>query len=405
MRPLRSLMLALAASLALPALPAARAADAQPIVIVHIYGKSGPLAVYGNQLQRGLELGLDYATHGTGEVLGRKIRLEMFDDQGKAGRARALFQQELARPQVALAVGPVNSGNVLAVLPLAQQYRKIVMPEGVADSITGKDFNPYVFRIARNSSQDAIAQALSLGGKGVCASVLAPDYAFGHDGAAAFKTALESVGGRLVSEVFLPGDTTDFTAGGERLINALKGTSGCSAKDIFVIWAGSANPFGGLQALNPQAAGIHITSGGNILQALALYKPVVGMQGAAYYYYKLPHNKVNDWLVAQHFKRYKSPPDFFTCQGFAEAQAIVEALRKAGSTSTPALIKVLSGMRFESPKGEIYIRPQDHQAMQDMYHFEVALDPAATFSGGVTLKLVKVIHASQMQVPIENRHD
>ena len=45
MRPLRSLMLALAASLALPALPAARAADAQPIVIVHIYAKSGPLAV------------------------------------------------------------------------------------------------------------------------------------------------------------------------------------------------------------------------------------------------------------------------------------------------------------------------------------------------------------------------
>lgn len=381
----------------------AQAADTAPIVIAHIYGKSGPLAVYGDQLQRGLELGLDYATGGTDEVLGRKIEIEVMDTQGKAGRARALFQQALGDDRVALTVGPVNSGNVLAVLPLAAQYRKIIMPEGVADAITGKDFNPYVFRIGRNSSQDAIAQAISLGGKGVCASVLAPDYAFGHDGATAFKTALDGLGGRVISEEFLPGNTTDFTAGGERLINTLKGVTGCNGKYIFVIWAGSANPFGGLQALNPGAAGIRITSGGNILQALALYKPVVGMQGAAYYYYKLPHNKVNDWLVAEHFKRYKSPPDFFTCQGFAEAQAIVAAMKKAGSTATPKLMKALEGLRFESPKGEIYIRPQDHQAMQDMFHFEVVLDPAATYSGGVSLKLISVIKASQMHVPIENR--
>jgi branched-chain amino acid transport system substrate-binding protein len=381
----------------------AQAADTSPIIIAHIYGKSGPLAVYGDQLQRGLELGLDYATGGTDEVLGRKIKIEVMDTQGKAGLARALFQQALGDDRVALTVGPVNSGNVLAVLPLAAQYRKIIIPEGVADAITGKHFNPYVFRIGRNSSQDAIAQAISLGGKGVCASVLAPDYAFGHDGATAFKTALEGLGGRVISEEFLPGNTTDFTAGGERLINTLKGVNGCNGKYIFVIWAGSANPFGGLQALNPGAAGIRITSGGNILQALALYKPVVGMQGAAYYYYKLPHNKVNDWLVAEHFKRYKSPPDFFTCQGFAEAQAIVAAIKKAGSAATPKLMKALEGLRFESPKGEIYIRPQDHQAMQDMFHFEVVLDPAATYSGGVSLKLISVIKASQMHVPIENR--
>lgn len=388
--------------LGLLAAPSAPAAQGGPIVIAHIYGKSGPLAAYGQQLQRGLELGLDYATAGKDEVLGRKIRIEAMDDQGQAARARALFQQALSDDKVALAVGPVNSGNVLAVLPLAAQYKKIVMPEGVADSITGKDFNPYVFRIGRNSSQDAIAQALALGGKGVCASVLAPDYAFGHDGATAFKTALEGVGGRVISEVFLPGNTTDFTSGGERLINSLKGASGCSGKYIFVIWAGAANPFGGLQALNPGASGIKITSGGNILQALALYKPVVGMQGAAYYYYRLPHNKVNDWLVAEHLKRYHSPPDFFTCQGFAEAQAIVAAIEKAGSTDTPKLMKALQGLSFESPKGPITIRPQDHQAMQDMYHFEVALDPKATESGGVALKLVNVIRASQMHVPVEN---
>lgn len=381
----------------------ASAATKEPIKIAHIYMKTGILAPYGQQLQRGLELGFDYATKGTNQVRGRKIEILQMDDQGKAGLTRALFQKAYGDDKVTMAIGPISSGLGLAVEPIAAQYRKIVMPEGVADSITGKNYNRYVVRIARNSSQDAIAQAIAIGGKGTCAATLAQDYAFGHDGADAFKEALTKLGGRVVTEEFLPVKTTDFTAGGERVINALKGLKDCSGKYIFVIWAGTANPFGGLAALNPEKEGIHITSGGNILPALALYKPVVGMQGGAYYYYKLPHNKVNDWLVKEHFKRYHAPPDFFTCQGFAEAQAIVAAIEKAHSTDTDALIKALEGLRFDSPKGPIYIRPQDHQAMQNMYHFKVALDPEQTWSGGVTLKLVGVIKASQMHVPIENK--
>ncbi|HYW92547.1 MAG TPA: substrate-binding domain-containing protein [Gammaproteobacteria bacterium] len=384
-------------------LPALAWGAGNPIKIAHIYDQTSLLSAYGQQLQRGLELGFDYATHGTDEVLGRKIDLIRMDDQLKASRARALFQQAYGDDDVTLAVGPISSGIGLAVLPIAKQYQKIIIPEGVADSITGKDWNRYVFRIGRNSSQDAIAQAISIGGKGACAATIAQDYAFGHDGATAFKTALTKLGGKVVDEEFLPIKTTDFTAGGEKVINALRNAKGCpSGKYIFVIWAGGANPFGGLAALNPQRYGIHITSGGNILKALALYKPVVGMQGGAYYYYKLPHNKVNRWLIREHMKRFHSPPDFFTCEGFAEAQAIVAALKKAGSTDTDKLIKAFEGLTFESPKGRIHIRPQDHQALQNMYHFKVALDKNATASGGVTLKLVRVIKADQMDVPIKN---
>jgi branched-chain amino acid transport system substrate-binding protein len=400
---LTRLFMVVATAASLLAVGHASAADNGPIKIAHIYMKTGLLAPYGQQLQRGLELGFDYATHGTDKVLGRKIEILQMDDQGKAGLTRALFQQAYGDDKVTMAVGPIFSGLALAAEPIAAQYGKIIMPEGVADSITGKNYNPYVVRIARNSSQDAIAQAIAIGGKGACAATLAQDYAFGHDGADAFKTALTKLGGRVVMEEFLPVDTTDFTAGGERVINALKGLKGCSGKYLFVIWAGTANPFGGLASLNPEKDGIHITSGGNILPALALYKPVVGMQGGAYYYYKLPHNRVNDWLVKEHFERYHSPPDFFTCQGFAEAQAIVAAIKKARSTNTNKMIKAFEGLRFESPKGPIYIRPQDHQAMQNMYHFKVALDPKETWSGGVTLKLVSVIKASQMHVPIENK--
>lgn len=382
---------------------AAGTAFAKDIKIAHVYDKTGVLAPYGQQLQRGLELGLEYATHGTDKVLGRKIDILQMDTQLNAGRTRALVEKAYADDNVTMVVGPISSGLDLAVLPLAQRYHKIIMPEGVADSITGSHWNRYVVRMERNSSQDAYSMALAIGGKGVCAATVAQDYAFGHDGASSFKTALTNLGGRVVDEEFLPFNTTDFTAGGEKVINALRNAKGCKAKDIFIVWAGEANPFGGINALNPRRYGIHITTGGNILPALALYKPVVGMKGGAYYYYKLPHNKVNDWLVKKHFQKYHSPPDFFTCVGFTEGQAIVAAIRKARSTNTDALIKAFEGLKLMTPKGPMYIRPQDHQAMQNMYAFTVALNPHETWSGGVTLKLDRVIKAGEMNIPIENK--
>lgn len=378
-------------------------ASAKDIKIAHIYGKTGVLAAYGEQLERGLELGFAYATNGTDRVMGRKIDILQMDTQLNAGRTRALVKKAYGDDDVTMVVGPIASGLDLAVLPLAKQYKKIIMPEGVADSITGSHWNRYVVRMERNSSQDASSIALAIGGKGVCAASIAQDYAFGHDGATAFKTALTRVGGRVVDEEFLPFKTTDFTAGGEKVINALRDAQGCKNKYIFIVWAGTANPFGGISALNPQRYGIHITTGGNILAALAMYKPAVGMKGGAYYYYKLPQNPVNAWLVKKHFQKYHTPPDFFTCVGFTEAQAIVAAIKKAGNTDTEALIKAFEGLKLETPKGPMTIRPQDHQAMQNMFAFTVSLDPKETWSGGVTLKLDRVIQASEMDIPIENK--
>lgn len=377
-------------------------ASAQDIAIAHIYGKTGAMAAYGQQLQRGLELGIDYATKGTNKVLGRDIKILEMDTQLNAGRTRALFQQAYGDDDVALAVGPISSGLSLAALPIARQYQKIIMPEGVADSITGSKFNRYVVRIQRDSSQDAIAQAIAIGGKHACAATIAQDYAFGHDGAEAFKQALQGMGGKLVAEEFLPVNATDFTAGGEKVINALKNATDCpSGKYIFIVWAGPSNPFTGLEALNPEQYGIRLTSGGNILAGLALYGPV--HDGATFYYYKLPHNAVNDWLVKQHLSRYGTPPDLFTAIGFEEGQAIVHAIAKAKSTDTDKLLQAFEGLHFQGATGPITIRPEDHQAMRDMFHFKVAKDPAASESGGVTLELVDVIEASRMKVPVRNK--
>ena len=51
--------------------------------------------------------------------------------------------------------------------------------------------------------------------------------------------------------------------------------------------------------------------------------------------------------------------------------AVVEAIKKAGGTDTEKLIAAMEGMSFETPKGTMTFRKEDHQAMQSMYHFRI----------------------------------
>jgi branched-chain amino acid transport system substrate-binding protein len=134
---------------------------------------------------------------------------------------------------------------------------------------------------------------------------------------------------------------------------------------------------------------------------MTAYKQFPGKEGATYYYFAIPKNPANNWLITEHYRRYKTPPDFFTAGGMAAAMAAVEALKKTGGdTKSDKLIEVMEGMAFETPKGKMVFRKEDHQAMQSMYHFRIKVDPA--FPWGVP-ELVREIPASEMDVPIRNK--
>ena len=375
--------------------PLAWSADKE-IRIAHVYSRTGPLEAYGKQTQTGLMMGLEYATGGTMMVDGKKIVVIEKDDQGKPDMGKSLLATAYSDDKADLAIGPTSSGVALAMLPVAEEYKKILLVEpAVADSITGDKWNKYIFRTGRNSSQDAISNAVALDKPGTVIATLAQDYAFGRDGVKAFKEAVHKA--KIVHEEYLPANTTDFTAGAQRLIDALKNQPG--RKVIWIVWAGAGNPFK-IADLDLKRYGIEIATGGNILPAMVSYKQFPGMEGATYYYFGIPKNPVNDALVSMHYKEFKSPPDFFTAGGFSAAMAIVTALKKTnGDTSAAKLIKTMEGMSFDTPKGKMTFRKEDHQAMQSMYHFKIKVDPA--FAWGVP-ELVHEIKPEEMQVPIRN---
>jgi branched-chain amino acid transport system substrate-binding protein len=401
-RPLSILTLTLTLALA-AAFPLAALAQAGPagkdIKIAHVYSKTGALEAYGKQTATGFAMGLDYATGGTMTVAGRKLVVIEKDDQGKPDLGKSLLAAAYGDDKVDIAVGPTASPVALAMLPVAEEYKKLLLVEpAVADSITGDKWNKYIFRTGRNSSQDAISNAVAMDKAGTNLVTLAQDNAFGKDGVKAFKESIRKA--RLVHEEYLPAGTTDYTAGLQRIIDKLKDQPG--RKMVWVVWAGANSPFSKFAELELQKRyGIELATGGNILPAMVAYKQFPGMEGALYYYFGIPKNPVNEWLVANHYSKYKAPPDFFTAGGMSAAIAVVEALKKTkGDTGTDKLIAAMEGMSFETPKGRMTFRKEDHQAMQSMYHFKIKVDPA--FAWGVP-ELIHEIKPEEMNVPIKNK--
>jgi branched-chain amino acid transport system substrate-binding protein len=344
----------------------------QAIKVGVLTTQTGPLDYYGTMQVRGLELGLDYATGGSRQVAGRPIELVIEDDAGDpttAGRkARELIEQQ----GIHILQGCVSSAATLVVAGVAQEYRRVLLVEpAAADSITGENWNRYVFRTAASVWQDAAAggrYAVEHLGKTFC--YLAPDYIFGRQSSAAWRQIIEGHGGETLADVLVPPDTTDFRPFLRQILDT-------GAEVLVQSWSGAAyRPlFSQMRELGIFER-MKVTGGlGDREARHALGMDAAGMVGICKYSYILPQNPVNDWLTEKHLERHGEPPDLFTSGGFAAGVALVEALKRTeGNPDADKLIPVMEGMTFEGPKGTYTFRREDHQALQPMYVVEMVPD-------------------------------
>lgn len=368
----------------------------EPIKIGVLASKTGALEAYGKQTLRGFELGLDYATEGKMEVAGRKIEFIVEDTETKPEVAVQKATKLLEEDKVDFLVGSSSSADTLAVLPLAEEYQKVMVVEpAAADSITGSEFNKYIFHSARNSSQDAVAGAAAIAKKGVKIATLAPDYAFGRDGVAAFKEAAKKLGAEIVKEEYADPAATDFTSNIQKIVDA-------KPDYLFVVWAGANSPWKQLSDMKVQEKGIKISTGAPDIAALSTMEPLIGMEGFTVYYHDLPKNKINDWLVSEHKKRFNGDvPDLFTPGGMSAAISIVEALKKTnGDADSAKLIQTMEGMSFDTPKGKMTYRKEDHQALQTLYAIKLEKKDGVSYPVPV---LIRELSPEETAPPIRNK--
>lgn len=374
---------------------ATRLTCAEPVKVGLITDASGSLAIYGAHILRSFMLGMEYMAGAPGSA-GEKfdfnttkentfkvddceIQIFVRDDASNPQNTATIARELIDVNKVNILVGTVSSGATATLQGIALENKiPLIVAPAAANDITGKDFNIYTFRVSRNNYQDAMNVCTYLTKQYKKFVQIAPDYAFGRGSAAAFRDACGVLGGEfVVDDIFAPADTTDFTPYMERILNS-------GAEAYIVTWAGSgfvplfqaANDLGVNEKMSLASAFID-----NALMPV-FFSGAIGSTSGIVYHYTAPKNPANDFLVANTKPRYGVNPDIFDADGMNAAILLVEALRKTGGdVSGEALIKAMEGISFEGPKGTVYIRPEDHVAIQDMYILKLTnlTDPDAKF--------------------------
>jgi branched-chain amino acid transport system substrate-binding protein len=370
---------------------------------------SGSMALYGLQQQRGFQMGLEYMSGGKTDdqgryiIANRPVEVIVKDDEGDSEKAVALALEMIEKDGIELIQGPVSSLSAIALTNVALENEIILMIDPAASYfMTGAYFNPYVFRTSRTSFDDTLVIAKYLiENVGPNFAHIGVDNAFGLGSGAALKYSVEKFGGELIADIYAPFDTTDFTPYIQQAMDS-------GAENLFLTWSGTGyvtlfQNLADMGALETLTVGTGF--GDNASFAAVFGEDTLNSIGLNVYHYTVPDNAVNDWLVENHFERYKDEadgainayPDLFTAGGMASAIALATALEATdGDTSGEAMIPALEGLMFEGPKGTYYIRPEDHVCLQPMNILQlVNLNPDLDGDGINEYKFFETIYVSE----------
>ncbi|HZI98427.1 MAG TPA: substrate-binding domain-containing protein [Actinomycetales bacterium] len=360
--------------------------SSEPFKVGLVYSQTGPLATYGEHYMAGFEVGLDYATDGTGEIDGRPIEVTEADDAGDPAKAVSAATDLIGQGYQVIA-GSTASGVALQVAPLAEE-NEILFVSGPAatDGVTG--INDYTFRSGRQTYQDILTAASYVGDPaGKAITVFAQDSAFGQANAAAV-TAVLGGAGATVSQILVPPTATDLTPFALQAADA-------SPDLLFVAWAGT-NATQMWQSLDQQGAfdASTVVTGLDITATYPVFAPVVGeLQFLSHFFPGAGDNEAYAALEAG-LAEQDLLPELFTNDGFVAAQMIVHALSEGGD-DVDAMVDALEGWEFTGPKGAMTIRAEDHATLQPMFTAKLVDDGDA-----LTAELIDTLDPEAVAPPV-----
>ncbi|MGR2753127.1 substrate-binding domain-containing protein [Agromyces arachidis] len=362
-------------------------ADAAPVAIGMITSQTGPLAAYGEAYTAGFEAGLDYATDGTGAVDGRELEITWEDDQGNPDTAVAKAKDLIGQGTMILA-GTVVSGIATSLAEQAEQNEVLYISGPAAtDAVTG--VNEYTFRSGRQTYQDVATAGTFIGdpaGKKIV--VFAQDTAFGQGNLAGVEGVLGGQGAE-VEGVLVAEDATEFTPFAQQIIAAQPDL-------VFVAWAGASS---GAMWTSLQQQGVFdattVVTGLGDVATYQAYGDASGDISFLNHYFGGAAGTEVEAAMIEHLEEAGAEPDLFSVDGFVAAQMIVQAVREGGGDDVESMIDALEGWTFDSVKGEVTVRAEDHALIQPM--FQVAL---AEGDAGWEPELVETVDADTVAPPV-----
>ncbi|MGD0238064.1 MAG: ABC transporter substrate-binding protein [Syntrophorhabdales bacterium] len=370
-------------------------AQEKPIKLGVMFVSSGPMGGYGKHGFQAVQLAID-EINAAGGILGRKVTALTADSKMQPPLGVEIAKRYILQEKVDFIIGPTSSGVAAALSPVITEHKMIlVLTQAAADSLTGAQFNPYMFSTLSNAMMHSRAGAYFVADKPykrwMC---IGPNYNYGWDSWASFKSKLKELRPdvEFVGELWPKLTEPDYTEFIKKISDAKPDA----------VWS----PLWGMDAVNfiKQALPLKLFDkikfafpDGAALETLApLGKDMPeGIYAAARYFFLTPDSEMNRKFVKSYYDRFKEWPDYMAEETYAGVYFIKAAVERAGTTDTEKVIKAVERepLAWESPEGWKIVRAQDHSVVEDVVWGETKYSDKYGFA---ILKNMQAIQAEQI---------
>jgi len=299
-----------------------------------------------------------------GGVLGRPVAILEADDASNVQTALKAATKFIKEDRVDFLMGTFNGDVALAVADLAKKENKLFMVTGAhVMDLSGAGCNSHTFVFMPNANMMARSVAPHLvKAYGTKCYMVTADTVDGKATLAAMTDALKANGAEVLGTTVTPFGTTDFTA-------AL--TEAKNAKPTLIVlnlygWdlVNALKTYAKLELAKEKIGVGGMISGEQIGRPLG-YANNAGIWGLIW------DPKINTdsskRFIQGVIDKYNHTPTSRCYLGYAAITQILEAVQRAGTTDTAAVIKTLEGHEFDGCKvGKSYFRAWDHQHVQDV---------------------------------------
>ena len=364
-------LIGLAAAFAFAAAPAL--ADEKPIVIGVPVGLSGANSVVAPSVVQSAELAVE-EINAKGGVLGRQLKLEVADDASGAAGAQKAFDSLIYQKKVDVLISMETSAARNAGLPAVTKGK---VPYIYTSFYEGKSCNKNMFVNAWVPEQQVPPVVDAFKQKGAQTYFLiGSDYAFGRGMLAFTKTYIETVGGKVVGEEYLPMDGSDWTAIISKLkdskADALVTSTAGGAPNVTLTkqlrGAGVSLPYANLAVDEGTAKSMGADAEGIYLSA----SYVTGIDS--------PENKTFLAAMEKKFGSGLKTPNDLSVPQYEAVYLYKAAVEKAGGTETAKVLEALPQVSVTGPRGVIKMDKQHHAALT-MYLGQVQGDGSVKVVG------------------------
>ncbi|ALD92186.1 ABC transporter substrate-binding protein [Cupriavidus gilardii] len=316
--------------------------------------------------KRGWEMAIE-EVNAAGGVLGKKLEVVSRDDNGNPGDSVRVAEELVARERVALLFGGFLSNTGLALTDYARQRRVFFLAaEPLTDKIVWQNGNRYTYRLRPSTYMQVamlVPEAARLKKKRW--AIVYPNYEYGQSAVATFKKLLKQAQPdvEFVAEQAPPLGKVDAGSVVQALADA-------KPDAIFnVLFAADLGKFvreGNTRGLFEGREVVSLLTGEpEYLDPLRGEAPKNWIvTGYPWYAIDTPENKK---FVEAYRKKFNDTPRVGSVVGYAAVKSIAAGLQKAGSADSDKLAAAFSGLRVDTPMGQIVYRPQDHQSTMGAY--------------------------------------